>query len=105
MSFSTAFAGSHRITAEAWTYSGADTGATPLGTWTVPALNVTAKRSCDVNQDGVTDVTDVQAVINAALGASVPGADLNLDGAIDVVDAQLALNAAAGLGCMAGSGG
>jgi hypothetical protein len=36
MSFSSAFAGSHRITGESWSASGADTGAIPLGTWNVP---------------------------------------------------------------------
>jgi hypothetical protein len=37
MTFSTAFAGAHRITAEAWTSGAVDSGTVPLGTWTVPA--------------------------------------------------------------------
>jgi M6 family metalloprotease-like protein len=37
MNFFAAFSGAHRITGEAWTAGGVDTGQAPLGTWVVPA--------------------------------------------------------------------
>jgi len=57
--------------------------------------------SCDVNQDGLTNVADVQTMVNEALG-NAPGInDLNGDGVVDVVDVQIVTNAALGLGCSA----
>ena len=53
----------------------------------------------DINGDGVTDASDIQLVINAALGFIIApfDADINGDGAIDAVDIQLTTNAALGL--------
>ena len=53
----------------------------------------------DINGDGVTDASDIQLVINAALGYIIAPfeADINGDGAIDAVDIQLVTNAALGL--------
>ena len=105
MKFSAAFAGSHRITAEAWASAGVDTGTVPLGTWSVPALSVAASgfSPCDVNQDGSMNVGDVQFVINPALGvsASLSALDLNQDGVVNVVDVQTVINAVLGPGCLA----
>ena len=56
---------------------------------------------CDLNQDGVTDVTDVQLVIREALGMSAASHDLNRDGMVNVVDIQVVVGAAKGLGCPA----
>jgi hypothetical protein len=56
---------------------------------------------CDINQDGVTNVVDVQREINEALGVVTPTHDLNGDGVVNVVDVQIVINAALGLGCTA----
>ena len=56
---------------------------------------------CDVNQDTLTNVNDVQAMVNEALGATTGADDLNTDGAVNVVDVQIAINAALSLGCAA----
>ena len=55
--------------------------------------------SCDINGDGNTTVTDVQLIINEALGVAPATHDLNGDGAVTVGDVQLVINAALGLGC------
>jgi hypothetical protein len=68
-----------------------------VGTWT-PV--VTFSR-CDVNQDGTTNVADVQKVINEALGVTAAVNDLNGDGNVNVADVQIVINAALGLGCSA----
>lgn len=101
MTFSAQFAGSHRITGEAWNSGGVDTGTVPLGTWTVPAVPAAGISPCDVNQDGNTDASDVQLAVNAALGASPPTFDLSKDGFVNVVDLQIVMAAVQGLGCSA----
>jgi hypothetical protein len=62
---------------------------------------VTFVSLCDVNRDGVTNVADVQLIINEALGLSPPANDLNHDGVVNVADVQIVINAALGLGCSA----
>ena len=44
-------------------------------------------------------MTDVQRLINQALGALPAANDLNGDGAVNVVDVQIVINAVLGLGC------
>ena len=56
---------------------------------------------CDINQDGIVNVVDVQREINEALGVSPAVHDLNGDGVVNVVDVQIVINAALGLGCTA----
>lgn len=56
---------------------------------------------CDVKQTGSTNVSDVQAVINEALGAAAATDDLNQDGVTNVVDVQILVSAVLGLGCSA----
>ena len=56
---------------------------------------------CDSNGDGVTNVADVQLIINEALGIIPAVNDLNGDGVVNVVDVQIVINAALGLGCTA----
>jgi trimeric autotransporter adhesin len=67
----------------------------------VRQLTATPRTVCDVNQYGSTTVADVQATLNAALGAiaPLPAYDLNQDGVVNVVDVQLVTNSALGLGC------
>jgi YD repeat-containing protein len=57
--------------------------------------------ACDINQDGTTNVGDVQGLINQALGVTQATIDLNEDGVINVVDVQIVINAVIGLGCSA----
>jgi hypothetical protein len=54
---------------------------------------------CDVSSAGVIGATDLQAIINQALGISPPANDLTHDGFITVGDIQVVINAALGLGC------
>jgi hypothetical protein len=56
---------------------------------------------CDVNQHGNTDVSDIQRMVNEALGVAAPLNDLNADSTVNVVDVLIAINAALGLGCSA----
>jgi len=63
--------------------------------------DITSIARCDVNQDTLTNVNDVQAMVNEALGATTGADDLNTDGAVNVVDVQIAINAALSLGCAA----
>jgi uncharacterized repeat protein (TIGR01451 family) len=55
--------------------------------------------SCDINVDGSTNVSDVQLIINEALGVSPAIHDLNHDGVVNVADVQKVINAVLGLGC------
>ena len=57
--------------------------------------------SCDVQGNGRTNVSDLQASINEALGGGSPLHDLNQDGVVNVADVELVLNAALQLGCWA----
>jgi RHS repeat-associated protein len=54
---------------------------------------------CDVNNYGAVTISDIQSVINQALGAASPVSDLNHDGVVNVIDAQIVMNAMLGLGC------
>ncbi len=57
--------------------------------------------TCDINGDGNTNVSDIQLVINEALGVVPATHDLNGDGVVNVVDVQIVINAVLGLGCNA----
>jgi hypothetical protein len=57
--------------------------------------------SCDLQQTGSVSVTDVQALINEALGMRAPVDDLNGDLKVNVVDVEIEINGALGLGCVA----
>ena len=57
---------------------------------------------CDVNQDGKTNVLDVQKIIDEALGGASPVSDLNGDKKVSVVDIQIVIDAVLNLGCSAG---
>ncbi len=52
----------------------------------------------DVNDDGIVDASDVQLVINSALGVEgAPNGDINRGGTVDATDVQLVINAALGI--------
>ena len=71
-------------------------------TYTIQGTGGTAYSACDINRDGVTNVTDVQDIVGQALGAkSLTASDLNGDGVVDVVDVQFVTDAAVNLGCAA----
>jgi len=57
---------------------------------------------CDVNQDGATNILDVQQDVNAALGMIAFSSiyDMNKDGLCNVIDAQRVINAALGAQCV-----
>jgi hypothetical protein len=59
--------------------------------------------TCDLNDDGVVNVVDVQMEIDASLGLRACGAgDLNGDGVCDSTDIQRVIQAALGLPCQVG---
>ena len=52
----------------------------------------------DLNNDGATNVTDVQLAVNQAQGLTAcSSGDINKDGACNVMDVQLVVNKALGL--------
>ena len=53
-----------------------------------------ASTPCDIAQNGVTNLNDVQTVIKQALGQSGASADMNVDGVVNVVDVQIVMQAA-----------
>jgi hypothetical protein len=69
------------------------------GAFTVVQLGIPS--ACDVNQDGKTNVRDVQLTIDEALGANPAANDLNEDHKVNAVDVQIVTNAVLGLGCSA----
>jgi len=60
---------------------------------------VAAPSPCDVNIDGVTDASDVQAVVNQALGIAPAQNDLSVGGVTNVVAVQTVINMVLRLGC------
>ena len=56
--------------------------------------------TCDIANEGSTNVVDVQAIVNQALGLAPPNNDMNRDGVIDVADVQKVIDAAMGTGCI-----
>ncbi|HEX3743424.1 MAG TPA: FG-GAP-like repeat-containing protein [Bryobacteraceae bacterium] len=56
---------------------------------------------CDIDGSGSVNLTDVQRIIDEALGLLPPVHDLNGDGHVDAADVQILTNAALGLGCAA----
>ena len=59
-----------------------------------------AGSACDLNHDGVTNVVDVQGMVNQAIGVAACTADLNRDGLCNVIDVQRVVNAAQGGPCV-----
>jgi hypothetical protein len=56
---------------------------------------------CDINQDGPTNVVDVQRMIDEVLQAIPAVNDLDGDGEVTAADVQIVMRAALGLGCSA----
>jgi len=55
---------------------------------------------CEVTGHTSVTVSDVQAIVNQALGLAPPNNDMNRDGVIDVADVQKVIDAAMGTGCI-----
>ncbi|HUB81072.1 MAG TPA: SMP-30/gluconolactonase/LRE family protein [Bryobacteraceae bacterium] len=64
-------------------------------------LNVAAISNCDINRDGATNISDVQLLIDQALGEAPAANRLTGDEDLDVVDVQIVIDAALGAGCEA----
>ncbi len=58
--------------------------------------------ACNITNDLVPSVADMQSIISQALGLAPPANDLNGDGQVNVADIQTVLNAALGMGCLIG---
>jgi len=74
-----------------------------IADWTVRLFDIQTSSSaspCDVNQDGVVNVTDVQLAVNQVLGIIACTADINKDGVCNVIDVQRVTNAALGGTCV-----
>jgi hypothetical protein len=82
--------------------TGADFEAVDVSPMMVDA-NSGQAATCDLNDDGVVNVIDVQLEIDAALGLRACGAgDLNGDGVCNATDVQRIEQAALGQGCQVG---
>jgi len=68
----------------------------------LPGGCTTTFSPCDVNHDGVTNVTDVQTDVNAALGITACSStyDINKDNVCNIIDVQRVVNAALGGACV-----
>ncbi|OGR48227.1 MAG: hypothetical protein A2X40_12215 [Elusimicrobia bacterium GWC2_65_9] len=66
------------------------------------SLALSVYSACDLNQDGSTNVVDVQLQVNQALGATACTSDLNRDGLCNVIDVQRGVNAGLGGPCVVG---
>ena len=57
--------------------------------------------ACDVNQDGSTNVADIQFLVKEALGEGPANGDLNNDGVGNVADVEIVIDAVMERGCAA----
>lgn len=75
-----------------------------LATFLVACVHGATFSKCDVHQDGTINATDVQLMVNEALGAAPAANDLNADAVVNVLDVQIDINAALGSACLADPG-
>jgi len=81
------------VTNQAAVSGGGSAGASAMDPTTIISI------ACNVTGDAAANITDVQAIINQALGVKPAASDVNSDGVVNVVDVQIVINAALGLGC------
>jgi uncharacterized repeat protein (TIGR01451 family) len=86
--------GPSSVTNSATVSGGGAAGAS--GSDTIAVVTLTP---CNIEQMQNITVTDIQAVINQALGSAAVANDLNQDGVVNVEDIQIVVNAALALGC------
>jgi hypothetical protein len=80
-----------------------DTNTGLAAIWQGALSTSTTARSCDLNQDSIVNVLDVQIAANQVLGVATCGsADLNGDGVCTVTDLQRVVNASLGTACVVG---
>jgi hypothetical protein len=86
----------------------ANTGGARSATITVAGQSVSVNQAaagspspCDINQDGVVNVVDVQLLIKQSLGLLTAANDLDGNRAVNVVDVQIDSDAVLQLGCLA----
>jgi hypothetical protein len=94
LTFFQGFAGAKNIYGYASGLAGRISGWQMLGAWAVGPPS-----PCDLSGNGVFDASDVQGVVNQALGVAGPGADLNGDRVVNAVDVQIVTNAVMGGSC------
>jgi trimeric autotransporter adhesin len=104
------YGGDDGVATSAKLNSPVDVAAAPGGTlyfsdlWNYRVRSVQTQTSgsrcgCDVNGDGGTNISDVQLIINQALGITTAACDVSGDGLVNIVDVQKVINAVLGLGC------
>jgi len=59
---------------------------------------ITSPNGCTLKGEGI-NISDVQLLINQALGVAQPADDLNNDGGVNIVDVEIMITASLGLGC------
>jgi hypothetical protein len=57
--------------------------------------------ACDLTMSGGTSLSDVQQIVNEALGVAAPANNLSASGTVNVLDIQIEIDAALRLGCAA----
>jgi hypothetical protein len=75
--------------------SATNSGGTGTGT-----LSLTLFTACDLNRDGLTDITDIQALVNQAIGVAACTGDINLDTLCNILDIQRVVNVVLGGQCV-----
>jgi len=74
--------------------------ATNAGGTGTQSLAATIYSACDLNNDGISNILDLQMQVNEALGVSPCTDDINKDGVCNVLDVQRVANAALGMACV-----
>jgi hypothetical protein len=84
--------------------AGFSASAPGLGAYAGPDLGAAPISACDINGDGVVNLSDVQIATNQALGISACGtADLQRNGQCTVVGIQRVISAVGGGACVTGN--
>ena len=99
LTFAASYSGPQNISAEAGGVSVIGPGWQALGSWTVASTPVPGPCSV-VTGSTIPMVTDVQQMIDEALGIAAPNHDLNGDGVVNIADVQTVIQAALGRPCL-----
>ncbi len=79
--------------------SGGTTYSATSNTVTVTVTAPPSSSPCDANNDGSTNVSDVQSCVNQAIGVASCTTDVNSDGICNIVDVQRVVNVVLGGSC------
>jgi len=91
--------GTYTATASASGFANVSTSGINIATDVSTLVNFRFSTAAACSVSGGTSVSEVQQMINEALGVSSGVNDLNGDGAVNVVDVQVLVNFVLGLGC------